>query len=109
MEITKIDMTYEEMQVKEMNNLEINGATYILYKAICKSEEETYGEVYTHISGLENELYYCGKHFNFNDCWWIQGYYISSVFMLKNSFENLFAIASDSMDFEKDYIVRIDY
>ena len=109
MKITKMDMNYEELEVREMSNLELAGATYILHKLIKSFENEIYGESYTSTNRLENELYYCGKHLNFSDCWYIDNIFISSVFMVKNSYENLFAIASDSMDFEKDYIVRIDY
>lgn len=105
--ITKVDLNYETMSIKEMSNIEIKGAILTVYEVIREYEDFIFGESFSILEQLDNNSYYCSKHLNFQNDIFIDNMYISSIFMIESNKEDLFAIASYNENFENDFIVRI--
>lgn len=111
MNIVKIDEKYEEMKVREMGELELRGAQYMLAMCQIEDEKELYGEVVTTLESIDNDTFYCQKHLNYSDTNYIKGFHISSVFMIEGNYNVLFGIAlSNSKNtYPKHFVVRFDY
>lgn len=108
MKLVKIDREYDDLEVKEMSEIEIQGCILYLYKMIIEFEKATYGEIYTTLEDVENITYYCGKHLQIQGDYYLDNYYISSMFMIEKSKDTVFCICSENEKYEKDFVCRID-
>lgn len=109
MKLVKIDREYNDLDIKDMSEIEIQSCILYLYKLIIEFEQDTYGEIYTILDNIENITYYCGKHLQIQGDYYLGNYYISSMFMIEKSKDTVFCICSDENKFEESCISRIDY
>lgn len=108
MKLTKIYKKYEELNIRDMSEVEIQGAILYLYKMIMEDEEEVNGEAYSTLNDIDNITYYCSRNLQIQGDYYIKGFYVSSIFMVEHSYETLFCLCSDSADFKQDFVCRID-
>ena len=108
MKLVKIDREYDNLEVKEMSEIEIQGCILYLYKMIIEFEKDTYGEIYTTLEDVENITYYCGKHLQIQGDYYLDKYYISSMFMIEKSKDTVFVICIDNEQQNDNFICRID-
>lgn len=108
MKLVKIDREYYDLEVKEMSEIEIQGCILYLYKMIIEFEKDTYGETYTTLEDVENITYYCGKHLQIQGDYYLDNYYISSMFMIEKSKDTVFVICIDNEQQNDNFICRID-
>lgn len=108
MNLVKISKEYKELKIRDMSEIEIQGAILYLYELITETEEFEFGEIYTSIKDVKNVTYYCGNNLHVQDSYYVKGFYIGSLFMVENSYSTVFCLCSDSKDFEDDFICRID-
>lgn len=109
MKLVKIDREYDDLEIKEMSEIEIQGCILYLYKMIIEFEKDTYGEIYTTLEDVENITYYCGKHLQIQGDYYLDNYYISSIFMIEKSKDTVFCICSYDKRFKEIYVCRIDF
>lgn len=111
MNISRLDKKYEELKVREMGELEIRGAQYLLAMCQIEDEMELYGEVLTTVESIDNDTFYCQKHLNYSDTNYVKGYNISSVFMIEGNYDVLFGLAVSGNEniYPHDFVVRFDY
>lgn len=108
MKLVKIDREYDDLEVKEMSEVEIQGCILYLYKMIIEFEKATYGEIYTTLEDVENITYYCGKHLQIHGDYYLDKYYISSMFMIEKSKNTVFCICLGDEDYVNSIIFRIN-
>lgn len=108
MKLVKIDREYDDLEVKEMSEIEIQGCILYLYKMIIEFEKDTYGEIYTTLEDVENITYYWGKHLQIQGDYYLDKYYISSMFMIEKSKDTVFVICIDNEQQNDNFICRID-
>lgn len=109
MKLTIINEQYKELKVRDMGELELRGAQWLLLQCIREDEWEIFGEYITSAEKLDEETYYCSKLLNIAYNYLLKGYYISAVFTVEGNSADLFGIASKYNDMENNFIVRFDY
>lgn len=108
MKLSKIYKEYEELDIRDMSEIEIQGAILYLYELIKETEDLELGESYVSIDDIKNITYYCGNNLQIQDSYYAKGSYISSLFMIKNSYNTVFCLCSENEDFEEVFVCRID-
>lgn len=108
MKLVKIDREYDDLEIKEMSEIEIQGCILYLYKMIIEFENDTYGERYTTLEDVENITYYCGKHLQIQGDYYLDNYYISSIFIIECAKDTVFCLCSNNEECEQNFICRID-
>lgn len=107
MKLVKIDREYDDLEVKEMSEIEIQGCILYLYKMIIEFEKDTYGEIYTTLEDVENITYYCGKHLQIQGDYYLDNYYIISMFMIEQSKNTILSVGLDN-EFKEICVLRVD-
>lgn len=108
MNLVKINKEYEELKIREMSEIEIQGAILYLYELVTETEESEFGEIYTTINDVKNVTYYSGKNLQIQDCYYLKGFYVGSLFMINDSYNTLFCICANNDNFERNFVCRID-
>ena len=108
MNLVRISKEYKDLKIRDMSEIEIQGAILYLYELISETEEFEFGEIYTTINEVKNLTYYCGNNLQIQDCYYAKDFYISSLFMVENSYNTVFCLCSINENFEEDCVCRID-
>ena len=108
MNLVKISKEYEELKIRDMSEIEIQGVILYLYELITETEEFEFGEIYTSLNNVKNATYYCGNNLQIQDNYYAKGFYVSSLFMVENSYNTAFCVCSNNEEFKDDFICRID-
>lgn len=108
MDLVRISKEYEELKIRDMSEIEIQGAILYLYELISETEELEFGESYTTINDVKNLTYYCSLNLQIQDCYYIKGFYISSLFMVEHSDNTIFCLSSNNEECEESFVCRID-
>lgn len=108
MDLVRISKEYEELKIRDMSEIEIQGAILYLYELICETEELEFGESYITINDVKNLTYYCSLNLQIQDYYYAKGFYIGSLFMVEHSYNTIFCLCSSEEDFEKNFVCRID-
>lgn len=108
MNLVRISKEYEELKIRDMSEIEIQGAILYLYELISETEELEFGESYTTINDVKNLTFYCNNNLQIQDCYYIKGFYISSLFMVEHSDNTMFCLCSNDEEFGESFVCRID-
>ena len=108
MNLVRINKEYKDLKIRDMSELEIQGAILYLYELVSETEEFEFGEIYTTINEVKNLTYYCGNNLQIQDCYYAKSFYISSLFMVENSYNTLFCVCSNDEYFEESFVCRVD-
>ena len=107
MKLVKIDREYNDLDIKDMSEIEIQSCILYLYKLIIEFEQDTYGEIYTILDNIENITYYCGKHLQIQGDYYLDNYYIISMFMIEQSKNTILSVGLDN-EFKEICVLRVD-
>ncbi|GEM_PF-2068534 len=107
MKLGKISKKYEELKIRDMSELEIQGSILYLYELTTETEELEFGEKYSSINEVKNLVYYCGKNLHIQDGFYVKGFYINSLFMIENSYDIVFCVCSNNQKFDNNFVCRI--
>lgn len=108
MKLVRISKGYKYLKIRDMSEIEIQGAILYLYELISETEELEFGESYTTINDVKNLTYYCNLNLQIQDYYYVKGFYIGSLFMVEHSYNTIFCLCSYSKEFEESFVCRID-
>lgn len=118
LQVTKIDLTKEELIKREMTELEIYGAMLCLHQIVNDFNEEVCGERCTTVEEIDTMTYYCDKVLEVAEGGLLVNLdtgkmiVLDQVFCLKNNYNNIFGYArydEHDVDYNEEdmFLVRI--